>query len=67
MILASGKITVSGRKSSENGSSTPGWKIEELSGDFRPFSSEKNRNFAGRHRKNSGPEFPEKLDKSFVF
>jgi hypothetical protein len=35
----------------ENGSSTPDWKITELSGDLRPFPT-------GKIRKISGPEFP---------
>jgi len=43
----------------ENGRSTPNRKITELSGDFRPFPTGKNRNLAGKIRKISGPEFPE--------
>jgi hypothetical protein len=39
-------------KSMGNGSSTPIWKITELSADFRPFPTSENRNLVERHRKN---------------
>jgi hypothetical protein len=48
------------RKSMENGNSTSGRQVAELSGDFRPFPNGKNTNLTGKHRKIRnipGPEY----------